>query len=87
MEVDKNIRNSKASKEKILELCQESFSEYPRGEIYNSLMAEMEKKLIENALELSFGNQITAAKILGVNRNTLHAKVKKYRIKMGKFKI
>ena len=43
-----------------------------------ALMAEMEKVLIKNALEATDGNQVKAAKLLGMNRNTLHSKIKKY---------
>ena len=57
-----------------------------RGEIYPKVIADTEKILIEKALERSFGNQIVAAKILGINRNTLHSKIKKLGIEVEKWK-
>jgi DNA-binding protein Fis len=40
----------------------------------------MEEMLIESALRSTGGNQVQAAKILGVSRNTLANKMKKYKI-------
>ena len=62
------------------------FLTVPRGKIYPKAIADTEKMLIEKALEYSLGNQIAAAKILGVNRNTLRTKIKKLNIKVSKFK-
>jgi DNA-binding protein Fis len=47
----------------------------------------MEKSLIEKALEYTFGNQITAAKLLGINRNTIRTKIKKLNINVERFKM
>jgi DNA-binding protein Fis len=57
------------------------------GKVYDKVIAETEKELIEKALERSFGNQSIAAKILGVNRNTLHSKITKFEIDVEKYKI
>ena len=57
-----------------------------RGEVYPKAIADTEKILIEKALERSFGNQLVAAKILGINRNTLHSKIKKLGIEVEKWK-
>jgi DNA-binding NtrC family response regulator len=46
-----------------------------------NLMAEarrFERGIIERALELTKGNQKHAAKLLGLQSSTLHAKIKKY---------
>ncbi len=56
------------------------------GQIYRSVIGETEKILIEKALQRCHGNQILAAKLLGINRNTLRAKIKKFNIPTGKFK-
>jgi two-component system nitrogen regulation response regulator GlnG len=40
-------------------------------------MRSMSKALIEKTLEKTFGNQIKAAKILGINRNTPRPKIRK----------
>jgi len=57
-----------------------------RGTIYSKVIGKVEVRLIEKALEHSFGNQIIASKILGINRNTLHSKIKKLNIDVTKFK-
>lgn len=65
----------------------ELFMTFEKGEIYDKVIERTEKVLIENALKTSFGNQSIAAKLLGINRNTLHAKIKKMNIEVSKFKI
>lgn len=56
------------------------------GKIYASIIGNTEKILIEKALARCFGNQIAAARMLGINRNTIRAKIKKLNIDVGKFK-
>lgn len=65
----------------------ELFMAFNRGEVYDKVITRTEKVLIENALKASFGNQSIAAKLLGINRNTLHSKIKKMGIAVSKFKI
>ena len=47
----------------------------PPPGIYARLMPLVEKPLIEIALAATDGNQIRAAKLLGINRNTLRKKM------------
>jgi len=47
-----------------------------KGKLYKSIMPEIERPLIESVLESTEGNKSKAAKILGINRNTLNAKIK-----------
>lgn len=47
------------------------------GNLYRSALRAVEKPLIENALDRTGGNQLKAAKILGINRNTLRSKIKR----------
>lgn len=54
--------------------------------VYEKVISYIEKILIEKTLERSYGNQVMAAKILGLNRNTLHAKIKKLNINVQRFK-
>jgi two-component system nitrogen regulation response regulator GlnG len=54
--------------------------------IYKTVIGNTEKILIENALEKTGGNQILAARFLGLNRNTIRTKIKKLNIDMEKFK-
>ncbi|MEE8359769.1 MAG: helix-turn-helix domain-containing protein [Candidatus Omnitrophota bacterium] len=56
------------------------------GEIYEDAVGSLEKILIEKALERTEGNQITAAKMLGLNRNTIRAKIKRLGVKVDAFK-
>ncbi|MFQ5431119.1 MAG: sigma-54-dependent transcriptional regulator [Nitrospinota bacterium] len=46
--------------------------------IHHKVIGEIESEIIRQALELCGGNKIKAAKLLGVNRNTLTKKVKDY---------
>jgi transcriptional regulator with AAA-type ATPase domain len=56
------------------------------GELYKTLLSEVEKHLIESVLRRVEGNQLKAARILGINRNTLRAKMKKLGIKARSWK-
>ncbi len=58
-----------------------------RGKVYNKVIDDTEKMLIEEALKRSFGNQSIAAKLLGINRNTMRAKVRKMKIDLKTFRI
>jgi len=57
-----------------------------KGEIYHAVIGDIERSLIEKALEYTSGNQITAAKLLGINRNTIRTKIKKLNINIDRFK-
>ncbi len=50
-------------------------------ELYNRLVEKLERPLIEKALERCRGNQVRAAEMLGINRNTLHKKMKELGLK------
>lgn len=54
---------------------------YGEGEIYDAVIKRVEKTLIENALKKTGGVQAHAAKLLGVNRNTLMKKVLEFDIR------
>lgn len=47
----------------------------PAPGLYDRLIAEVERPLIAQALQATRGNQIRAAAILGINRNTLRKKI------------
>ncbi|MFA5260239.1 MAG: helix-turn-helix domain-containing protein [Candidatus Omnitrophota bacterium] len=57
-----------------------------RQGLFHSLIADTEKPLIEKTLKETFGNQLKAAKVLGINRNTLRNKIRKLGIEVGRWK-
>ena len=58
-----------------------------KKEPYRIAVEAVERLLIDKALERTFGNQLKAAKILGINRNTIRTKIKKFGIKVEKWKL
>ncbi len=58
-----------------------------QGSVYKYVLEIIEKPLIERALERTYGNQVKAAKILGINRNTMRSKIRKLGIDPDKWKI
>jgi len=42
------------------------------GHVYREAVAVIERPLLAHALALTGGNQLRAARLLGMNRNTLH---------------
>ncbi|MBI1214629.1 MAG: nitrogen regulation protein NR(I) [Alphaproteobacteria bacterium] len=54
----------------------------PEGEVHARLVAELEKPLVERVLQMTNGNQIRAAEILGLNRNTLRKKIRELDIEI-----
>ncbi|MDD4981066.1 MAG: helix-turn-helix domain-containing protein [Candidatus Omnitrophica bacterium] len=71
---------------KIIQL-EDSLYKEKQGFLYKYVLETIEKPLIEHALERTYGNQLKAAKILGINRNTMRAKIKKLGIEPNKWKI
>ena len=57
-----------------------------RGEVYKSIVEAVEKPLIEYVLEKTEGNQLKAAKVLGINRNTIRTKIKRLSINVNSWK-
>jgi len=74
-------------KEVYINNIEDAFMTIQKGEIYRALIGNAERVLIEKALEKSFGNQLLAAKILGINRNTIRTKISKLNIDVSRFKI
>ena len=81
-----NIRDLAFIRDKAIELGDSWYSE-KRGQLYKSVLSEIEKPLIEHILERTEGNQLKAAKILGINRNTMRAKIRKLGIDPDQWKI
>jgi len=72
-------------KSKVIELEDALYRE-KRGELYKAVINVIEKPLIEHALERAEGNQLKAARILGINRNTMRSKIKKLAIDVSNWK-
>lgn len=71
---------------KVLELQNILFQE-KNGELYKTTLSDIEKTLIESVLERTEGNQLKAARKLGINRNTLRAKIQKFGINVSRWKV
>jgi len=52
----------------------------PAHDVYDLVLGEVERPLLEMVLAHTRGNQVQAAAILGINRNTLRARIKQYRL-------
>ena len=68
---------SKITINQLIEELLESYW-YSKGQnLYRFVIKCAEKPLIENVLLRTEGNQLKAARILGINRNTLRPKIRK----------
>lgn len=47
----------------------------PPPNLHDKIMSQVEKPLIEHVLRYVRGNQVRAANVLGINRNTLRKKI------------
>ena len=56
----------------------------PPPGLYDRFLAEVERPLIQHALQATRGNQIRAAAVLGINRNTLRKKIQLLGIRTGR---
>jgi two-component system nitrogen regulation response regulator GlnG len=54
----------------------------PASGLYDRVLREVEKPLIELSLSATRGNQLRAAKLLGLNRNTLRKKIRELDIQI-----
>lgn len=50
--------------------------------LHPNVMCAVEKALLQSVLEKTLYNQVRSAEILGINRNTLRAKIREYKIKI-----
>ena len=67
---------------------QSHFAEYPEGVpppgLYDRVLEEVEAPLIRLTLAATRGNQVRAADILGLNRNTLRKKIQDLGVEMAR---
>jgi two-component system nitrogen regulation response regulator GlnG len=74
------------AEKKIIELDSALYRE-KQGVLYKYILETVERPLIEQTLEQTEGNQLEAARILGINRNTIRSKIKKLGINVARWKI
>ena len=55
---------------------------FEKFNLYDMVIPEVERSLILMVMKETKGNQVKAAKLLGINRNTLRSKIKKLGIKI-----
>ncbi|MCK9594945.1 MAG: helix-turn-helix domain-containing protein [Candidatus Omnitrophica bacterium] len=81
-----DIRGLVSIEDKIIELERSLYDE-KKGLLYKAILEAVEKPLIESVLERTEGNQMKAARILGINRNTIRVKIRKLGILADKWKV
>ncbi len=57
-------------------------SQVDKTNLYETIISEVEKALIKIVLKDTKGNQLKASRKLGINRNTLRAKIKHFKIRL-----
>ena len=56
----------------------------PASGLYDRVLQEIERPLLEVALDKCRGNQLRAAELLGLNRNTLRKKIRELGLEAGR---
>lgn len=84
-----NIFADETLQQSIYRHLRKYFDAHPGGDLppnglYTRILNELEIPLIELSLRATRGNQIKAAELLGLNRNTLRKKIKELEIKIIK---
>lgn len=67
-----------------LRSCLGSLDKMESGDLYGMVLEQIERPLIRFVLEKTRGNQVKAADILGINRNTLRKKIQELGIEIRK---
>lgn len=84
--IDKDgLKDLVTLKEKIIEL-EDMLLKDRKGIVYKSVLEAIERPLLERMLEYVEGNQLKAARILGINRNTMRSKINKLGIDVSRWK-
>jgi DNA-binding protein Fis len=80
-----SVKDVVSLENKVIELQDELFNE-KKGELYKSIVDRIERVLIGHVLEKTEGNQLKAARILGINRNTIRTKIRRLGINVSQWK-
>jgi len=80
-----SVQDMAMLKDTVIEL-EDSLYQEKQGVLYRSVLETIERPLIEHILERTEGNQLKAARILGINRNTMRSKIKKLGIDTRRWK-
>ena len=67
-----------------LRSCFANMDKMESGDVYSMVLNQVERPLIRFVLEKTRGNQVRAADILGINRNTLRKKIQELGIELRK---
>ncbi|HTY20737.1 MAG TPA: sigma-54 dependent transcriptional regulator [Geobacteraceae bacterium] len=67
-----------------LRSCFANMDKMESGDVYSMVLSQVERPLIRFVLEKTRGNQVRAADILGINRNTLRKKIQELGIELRK---
>ncbi len=83
-----NMRNEELSLEALVEIklrsSLDNIEKMEAGDLHGMVLAQVERPLIRFVLEKTRGNQVRAADILGINRNTLRKKIQELGIDVRK---
>jgi len=80
------IANIPTIEQESVRIVQRFFLEQRREGVYKQILELVERPLIEMVLQHAGGNQKLAAQRLGINRNTLHSRIKKLNINADKYR-
>ncbi len=61
-----------------------SWARMEEGDLYDQLLGQLERPLFAEMMRATHGNQLKAARVLGINRNTLRERLRKYNLLPGK---
>ena len=59
-------------------------SDLPSSGLFDEILREVERPLIQATMRRTSGNQIKASRILGINRNTLRKKIKELKLPLSR---
>ena len=82
------VQNEELSLEGLVDVklrsCFTNMDKMENGDVYTMVLGQVERPLIRFVLEKTRGNQVRAADILGINRNTLRKKIQELGIELKK---